>query len=86
MYRFVVKRKAMPIYEYACSKCQARFELLVRQDSVVCCPECSAQNPERLLSLPAAPQGASKSLPVTAPHAGGGCGLPQCGRGRCQFD
>jgi putative FmdB family regulatory protein len=76
----------MPIYEYACSKCRTRFELLVRQDTEIRCPECSAQDPERLLSVPSPPQGATKSLPVTSPHPGGGCGLPQCGGGRCQFD
>ncbi len=40
----------MPIYEYACRKCETEFELLVLKDTVVACPECKGQDLERLLS------------------------------------
>jgi putative FmdB family regulatory protein len=43
----------MPIYEYRCSKCQARFTELVRSwsDHVTpVCPKCGDKNPERLVS------------------------------------
>ena len=44
----------LPIYEYECRKCKARFEVLqsIRDDgSEVCCPKCQADNPQRVLSL-----------------------------------
>ncbi|MBC8485111.1 MAG: zinc ribbon domain-containing protein [Bacteroidetes bacterium] len=30
----------MPIYEYKCTKCNERFEKLVKIDEIVKCPEC----------------------------------------------
>jgi putative FmdB family regulatory protein len=41
----------MPLYEYECRACHHRFEALVRDSNVPACPACSAENPERLLSL-----------------------------------
>jgi len=42
----------MPIYEYECRKCHARFELLVSaaQADKVRCEKCGSKNPARLLS------------------------------------
>lgn len=45
----------MPIYEYECSKCGHRFELLQKfsDPSVKSCPECRARKVHRLTSAPA---------------------------------
>lgn len=43
----------MPLYEYRCQKCGKTFEMLRRMqdaDRDVECPECSADEVERLLS------------------------------------
>ena len=70
----------MPLYDYACSGCQAEFELLVRNGESLACPQCGSDKLERQLSAPAAHvAGATHSLPVEQ-----NCGRPQCGRG-CQF-
>lgn len=42
----------MPIYDYSCRKCEAKFELLVRGTTVLACPECASKDLERLMSLP----------------------------------
>ncbi len=61
----------MPLYEYRCQKCQAEFELLVRNDDDCECPQCRSRQLEKLLSVPASPSINSGSLP--------------CARG-CMFD
>lgn len=43
----------MPLYEYECRKCGARFELLRRMndaDRDVRCPKCQTKDVERLIS------------------------------------
>jgi putative FmdB family regulatory protein len=40
----------MPLYEYECGQCGARFEFLVRSGSVVSCVSCSSEQVTRLLS------------------------------------
>lgn len=43
----------MPIYEYECRKCKERFEVIQKmgeEDSTLCCPTCSADKPEKVLS------------------------------------
>jgi putative FmdB family regulatory protein len=43
----------MPIYEYCCLKCRARFTELVRSwsaNTVPVCPRCGAEGAERLVS------------------------------------
>ncbi|SFM85486.1 FmdB family zinc ribbon protein [Thermodesulforhabdus norvegica] len=43
----------MPIYEFRCCSCDARFELLVLSQADaenVTCPSCGASNCERLVS------------------------------------
>lgn len=69
----------MPMYEYACKKCDHTFETLVFGDEAIACPECENEDLERLLSLP--------GLAQVAPSSGGGCGdvsLPPCGAPWCQ--
>lgn len=70
----------MPLYEYRCPDCRARFEVLQRMGedaSAVRCPECGAARVERQLSTFAAGHGGG----ATFADAGGGCGRPQCGTG-----
>jgi putative FmdB family regulatory protein len=43
----------MPIYEYHCDNCGVRFELLVRQDCAIACPECGSTSWQKLVSAPA---------------------------------
>ena len=47
----------MPLYEYACQKCEHTFEALVFNGEQVECPQCHGQRLERLLSVPAKPRG-----------------------------
>lgn len=51
----------MPLYDYHCTACDARFELLVRSTSTPACPHCGSVALDRLLSLPA-PQGQTKAI------------------------
>ncbi len=74
----------MPLFEYYCSNCQSKFELLVSHkhaDDVVCM-KCHSEKVRRLLSVFATPRsnvatadGGSDSAPSM-----GGCG---CGGGSC---
>jgi putative FmdB family regulatory protein len=43
----------VPIYEYECTSCGERFELLVLGSEPPACPSCGSRALERLLSLPA---------------------------------
>jgi putative FmdB family regulatory protein len=64
----------MPLYEYACQKCDHEFEALVFPgDDEVECPKCEARRVVRRLSVPARPQ-SEAALPT-------GCdpSLPPCG-------
>jgi putative FmdB family regulatory protein len=69
----------MPIYEYACKKCDHAFETLVFGDEKVTCPECESDRLEKLMSVPGLAQAATPSA--------GGCGdlsLPPCGAQGCR--
>lgn len=77
----------MPLFEYTCDACHNQFELLVRGNEKLTCPKCGSDKLEKAWSVPAAHTGGKSSdLPICgpAPHSGG-CGLPQCGSGGCQF-
>jgi putative FmdB family regulatory protein len=77
----------MPIYEYTCNDCHAACELLVRNPEDAVCPKCNSIRLEKQLSVIASPNiKSSSSLAMSTSPAEGGCGLPQCGQGRCQFD
>lgn len=74
----------MPIYEYYCPACEKRFEELVFETkaAVVQCPQCGAQEVNRLISLFAAASGANDAMPTRGEggHACG-CGSCSCGHG-----
>lgn len=76
----------MPLYEYACGQCRREFELLVRGGETPRCPSCGSQSLRQQLSVVAAHTGGRNEVPFcsTPSRASqGGCGLPQCGMGRC---
>jgi putative FmdB family regulatory protein len=74
----------MPLYEYYCSDCRTKFELLVSHkhaDDVVC-TKCHSEKIRRLLSVFTSQRGGSEDsvmseMPTTL--TGGGC----CGSGGC---
>ena len=74
----------MPIYEYTCDACHVDFEMLVRGDEQPACPTCGSAKLAKQFSVPAAHVSGAAHLPVcSTPLPAGGCGLPQCGAGRC---
>ncbi|HNR95904.1 MAG TPA: zinc ribbon domain-containing protein [Anaerolineae bacterium] len=71
----------MPLYEYICDKCHARFELLrsfSRCDEPVDCPTCSAPGAHRQLSRCAA---FCRGGDGSTERAGGSCS--SCGATSC---
>jgi putative FmdB family regulatory protein len=75
---------AVPLYEYACKSCDAKFDQLVRtadRDSTVKCPQCGSARTARALSLVAV-GGESKGAPSMDTPACGRCGDP---RGSCSM-
>ncbi|MBO0779831.1 MAG: zinc ribbon domain-containing protein [Ktedonobacteraceae bacterium] len=74
----------MPLYEYYCSHCKSKFELIVSHqhaDDVVCM-KCHSEKVRRLISTFALPRGGRDdySLDDSGAPAMGGCG---CGEGGC---
>ncbi len=72
------EKQLMPIYEYACKKCDHTFEQLVRGGDSVSCPECQADDIKQLFSIPARPQAETADLPMQCNTAGPSCGAPWC--------
>jgi len=70
----------MPIYEYSCKSCSAKFEQLVRTmgDSPrVACPECGSVKTAREMSVFAVgAEGDTKTSTAQAPGMCGRCGGP----------
>ena len=60
----------MPVYEYHCQDCGARFELLMRAGKTPTCPHCGSSLLRKLLSAPFVSSG------QTSREAGHTC----CGR------
>jgi putative FmdB family regulatory protein len=70
----------MPIFEYACLECGARFEkLLVGQQAVSSCPACGASDLERLHSSFACHAHSTPVRPCERPGFSAG----QCDPGTC---
>jgi putative FmdB family regulatory protein len=70
----------MPLYEYACEKCDRTFEALVFDGESVSCPHCEGEKVERLLSVPAKPLQNTAELPMSCNPK-----LPPCGPGCCRL-
>jgi len=79
--------RRVPIYEYACMKCESHFDELVRNpEQAVTCPECGGANVLKQFSTFAV-HGASSGKPsfggpsLGAGTSGGGCCGGSCGCG-----
>lgn len=74
----------MPIFEYLCQDCGARFEKLVRRSedsSTPACPTCGADGATQQLSTFAAHSHSAPSRAAAPPCASGMCPTPgMCGR------
>ncbi len=76
----------MPLYEYICPDCQARFEVLRsfgQADAVVACPRCAGTQAHKQISAFAAisKDSSGGSRMVASSSAGGGCA--GCAGGNC---
>jgi putative FmdB family regulatory protein len=73
----------MPLYEYYCSDCQKKFELLVGHEQAddVVCVKCQGEQVRRMLSVFSAKRGGSEdsSSGGGLPPMGGGCCGGACG-------
>ena len=70
----------MPLFEYECSDCKARFEQLVYNTSTkVVCKKCGGSHLSQLLSTFAVAGGSNKAAAELGPC--GACGAAQ--RGMC---
>lgn len=80
----------MPIYEYSCPGCGARFEKLVRRfGEAVACPACARADVEKQLSVFAVGTAASSFAgcgagPCSASPGGGDA--PACAGGACALN
>lgn len=67
----------MPLYEYRCSGCGHRFEILQRMGEGaegLSCPGCGANKVEKQFSTFAAASGGGAASARSCAAAGGGCG------------
>jgi putative FmdB family regulatory protein len=76
--------RLVPIYEFVCMTCEARFEELVSIDADdPPCPDCGAVRVARQLSVFAAHGAAVGSEPAPSHGGGGGAGFGGCCGGGC---
>ncbi len=76
----------MPLREFACRDCNARFEDIVSGEETSECPRCGSRRLNRLLSTFAVAGGQGPSRePSGEPGACGSCGDPR-GPGACRLD
>ena len=74
----------MPIYEYACQSCGNEFELLVRSDTQLECPNCHSSQLDKQLSVFATAESTSTAVPAFAGPCGS-WGHPD-GAGACHLN
>jgi putative FmdB family regulatory protein len=75
----------MPLYEYYCSECKSKFELLVSHkyaDEVVC-TKCHSEKVRRLLSIFAMAHGTGEYSDSSYEEAASSMGSCGCGGGGC---
>ena len=65
----------MPLYEFVCSSCKTKHELLVSHDATPPCPDCDKPKLERQLSVISSPAVGGGSGAAPAPES---CGAPRC--------
>jgi len=77
----------MPIYDYRCEACNARYEVYHKVREVaedVVCPVCSSPKHKKMMSVPAAPSmGSGASASYGECDNAGGCG---CSGGACPMN
>lgn len=56
----------MPVFEYACRRCERQFELLVRRSTAPACPACGAETLEKLVSLPSVRSSSTRGMAMRA--------------------
>jgi putative FmdB family regulatory protein len=73
----------MPIYEYVCNDCGAKYEQIVLSKAAkIACPNCSSERRTLQLSVfsaPAKTNGNGASSDSAAVAAGSCCGMGGCG-------
>jgi putative FmdB family regulatory protein len=77
----------MPLYEYACRRCDRRFEHFVAGKARPVCPSCESREVVKLLSVFAvgASAGATKNAAEPSGQGCGSCGDPR-GPGACSMN
>jgi putative FmdB family regulatory protein len=75
----------MPLFEYACKKCDHEFEALVRGSDTPECPSCHGKDLQRRLSVFAAHTANGSSVSASPAGACGSCGDPR-GPGACSLN
>jgi putative FmdB family regulatory protein len=71
----------MPLFEYECSGCRHKFEVLIRGAEQPVCPKCGSAQLEKCLSVFAVSTRSSSPVPAggcgACPHAGNpaGCAM-----------
>ena len=73
----------MPLYEYFCAKCAAKYELLRpigRADERATCPQGHASGTRVLSVFATVGKGGAAGFDAASMPSGGGCG---CGGGAC---
>lgn len=74
----------MPIFEYKCSDCNSKFEILHKSSSnthEVVCPKCGSKEYKKLLSAFSASVGKESGYSFNDTCASGACGLGNPGGG-----
>jgi putative FmdB family regulatory protein len=65
----------MPIYEYVCDDCGARYERIVlSQNQAITCPQCESAKHTIQLSVFAAPANGQRSSANASTSSAGSCG------------
>lgn len=62
----------MPLFEYRCEKCGAKFEQVINAGSTPSCPKCDGTAVTKLLSAFSVGRGGRAASSAPCPPAGGG--------------